>query len=76
MTQLGIRFPLPLFLSRPQPKAVLLGRACKVPEAYITNFSEESIRSQPSFMLSLLLRQLMPELRCAGGTGGIVCGPT
>ena len=57
-------------LSHPQPKAELLGRACKIPEAHITNFSEEAIRSQPAFMLSQLLRHLKPCLREAAGLGG------
>lgn len=49
---------LPLPLLRLQPKAELLGRACKVPEAYIVNFSEESIRAQLAFTISQLLALL------------------
>ena len=59
-----------IFLSSPrQPKAELLGHACKIPEAYIANFSEEAIRSKPMFLVSQLVNLLIPALRAAAGLG-------
>ncbi|MGA1842731.1 MAG: phosphohistidine-like domain-containing protein, partial [bacterium] len=46
-----------------EPKARLLGESCGVPESYLTNFTEEVIRSQNTFVLSKLVDALFPMLR-------------
>jgi alpha-glucan,water dikinase len=46
-----------------QPKALLLGESCSIPESYLTNFTEEVIRSQNTFVLSKLVDKLFPMLR-------------
>mmetsp|Transcript_10005 Transcript_10005/g.17421 ORF Transcript_10005/g.17421 Transcript_10005/m.17421 type:complete len:1079 (-) Transcript_10005:964-4200(-) len=48
-----------------QDKAEQLGEAAKANKAYIINFTEEVVRAQPSFLLSLLLYRLVPMLRTA-----------
>lgn len=52
-----------------QPHADAFGVRCKLDPLYITNFSEEVVRSQPVFMLSVLLRYLDPHLRRAADVG-------
>ncbi|MBI5388215.1 MAG: hypothetical protein HZA90_26420 [Verrucomicrobia bacterium] len=46
-----------------QPKAEALGRAFNADEWIVKLFSEEVVRGQPVFLLSMLLRQLDPILR-------------
>ncbi len=52
-----------------QGKAQELGQAAHIPQVHLTNFSEEVVRSQPSFLLSLLLQRLEPHLRRVAGLG-------
>ncbi|PRW45423.1 Carbohydrate-Binding Module Family 45 [Chlorella sorokiniana] len=53
-----------------QPAAEAFGARCSsVDRAYVANFGEEVVRSQPVFMLSVLLRFLDPMLRGAAGVG-------
>lgn len=51
------------------PCAEAIGEACNVDRSYITNFAEESVRGQPLFVLSSVLRHVEPQLREAGGVG-------
>lgn len=51
------------------PCAKGIGEACSVDQSYITNFAEESVRGQPLFVLSSVLRHVEPQLREAGGVG-------
>ncbi|MGA1797011.1 MAG: phosphohistidine-like domain-containing protein, partial [bacterium] len=46
-----------------QPKALLLGRSCGIPESYLMNCAEEVIRSQNTFALSRLIDALLPMVR-------------
>jgi alpha-glucan,water dikinase len=55
---------------RLQPKAEFLGAAFEVAAWTVQLFSEEVIRGDPAFALSLLLRHLDPILRKAAGLGG------
>lgn len=50
-----------------QPHARLFGERCKIDPAYILNFSEEVIRSQSTFTLSMLLGKLEPQVRASAG---------
>ncbi|KAI3425011.1 hypothetical protein D9Q98_008393 [Chlorella vulgaris] len=53
-----------------QPAADSFAKQCSsVDKAYVANFGEEVVRSQPVFMLSVLLRFLDPMLRSAAGMG-------
>ncbi|MGA1792050.1 MAG: phosphohistidine-like domain-containing protein [bacterium] len=52
-----------------QPKARLLGESCQIPESYLTNFTEEVIRSQNTYILSKLLDALLPLIRKTAGIG-------
>lgn len=52
-----------------QSKAVELAAAARVPSVHVNNFAEEVVRSQPSFLLSLLLQRLEPHLRRVAGLG-------
>jgi len=53
-----------------QPKAESLGKAFKVQDWTIPIFSEEVVRGNVVFVLSLLLRRLDSLLRSAAGLGG------
>jgi alpha-glucan,water dikinase len=52
-----------------QPLADRFGAACDIDQAYIMNFGEEVVRSQPLFILSPLLQRLGPSLRAAADVG-------
>ena len=52
-----------------QPKARLIGESCQIPESYLTNFTEEVIRSQNTYILSKLLDALLPLIRKTAGIG-------
>ena len=50
-----------------QPFADQFGEKCSINQSFIINFSEEVVRSQPVFILSVLLRYLGPPLRDSAG---------
>ncbi|KAL4424419.1 hypothetical protein ABPG77_005662 [Micractinium sp. CCAP 211/92] len=53
-----------------QPCAEAFGARCSsVHQEYVLNFGEEVVRSQPVFVLSVLLRFLDPMLRTSAGVG-------
>jgi alpha-glucan,water dikinase len=52
-----------------QPKARLLGESCHIPESFLTNFTEEVIRSQNTFVLSKLIDSLFPMVRKTANIG-------
>lgn len=52
-----------------QPLAERFGAACDIDQAYIMNFGEEVVRSQPLFILSPLLQRIGPSLRAAADVG-------
>lgn len=52
-----------------EDKASELARAARIPAAHALSFSEEVVRGQPAFLLSLLLHRLTPMLRRTAGLG-------
>eukprot|EP00184_Porphyridium_aerugineum_P007024 CAMPEP_0184695308 /NCGR_PEP_ID=MMETSP0313-20130426/2986_1 /TAXON_ID=2792 /ORGANISM="Porphyridium aerugineum, Strain SAG 1380-2" /LENGTH=1117 /DNA_ID=CAMNT_0027153743 /DNA_START=54 /DNA_END=3407 /DNA_ORIENTATION=- len=52
-----------------QPKAEALAKAAHIEESFVTNFSEEVVRAQPSFLVSVLMRYLVPHIRGVAGVG-------
>lgn len=56
-------------VKRVQPHAEEFGVSCNIPQSYVINFSEEAVRGQPLFVLSVLLQCLAPSVRKCAGLG-------